>query len=108
MWLAFALSFIALSGFAALGAVVLNLSAGLSLQVVGTLMAAFSFGGLVGSGLSGFLLDRFGSRIGLWFWSGACTASWLTLSLTVGTGMGIGLIATMAFAGAAMTVHKAH
>jgi AAHS family 4-hydroxybenzoate transporter-like MFS transporter len=103
MWLTFALSFIALSGFAALGAVVLNLTAGFSLQVVGTLMAAFSLGGLVGSGLSGFVLDRFGPRIGLWFWYGACTASWLTLGLTVGTGMGIGMIATMAFAGAAMT-----
>lgn len=101
MWVTFALSFTSLTAFATLGAVVLNLTAGLTLSATGSLMAIFSIGGLVGSALSGFVLDRFGSRIGLWFWYGASTAGWLALGAIGHAGL-TGFI-LMALAGAAMT-----
>lgn len=101
MWTVFALSFVSLSSFAALGPVILNLTASLPLQTAGSLMVTFSLGGLVGTAVSGFVLDRLGSRTGLTLWYAGSTVCWLFLAFNV-NGEASGHIAIL-FAGAAMT-----
>lgn len=103
MWMAFALSFASLSSFAALGPTVLSLTPGLSLAIAGTMMMAFSLGGIVGSSVSGFILDRWGARFGLTFWYMATTCCWLLLAfnLSPGTsGLAVALLAGIAMTGA--------
>lgn len=101
MWTVFALSFVSLSSFAALGPVILNLTAKLPLQAVGSLIVTFSLGGLLGSAVSGFVLDRLGPKVGLTLWYAGSTACWLLFAFNV-NGEAIGHV-TVFLAGAAMT-----
>ncbi|TWB02438.1 MFS transporter [Bradyrhizobium stylosanthis] len=101
MWTVFALSFVSLSSFAALGPVILNLTADLPLQTAGSLMVTFSLGGLVGTAVSGFVLDRLGPKAGLTLWYAGSTACWLLFAFNV-NGEASGHIAIL-LAGAAMT-----
>lgn len=101
MWMVFAFSFVSLSSFAALGPVVLNLTAGLPLETAGSLMVTYSLGGLAGSAISGFVLDRWGARFGLTMWYVGATAGWLFLAFNVDGGLS-GHVAIL-LAGAAMT-----
>jgi AAHS family 4-hydroxybenzoate transporter-like MFS transporter len=101
MWTVFALSFVSLSSFAALGPVILNLTANLPLQTAGSLMVTFSLGGLVGSAVSGFVLDRLGPKTGLTLWYAGSTACWLFFAFNI-NGETTGHVAIL-LAGGAMT-----
>lgn len=101
MWAAFALSFASLSSFAALGPTVLSLAPGLSLATAGTMMMTFSLGGILGSSVSGFILDRRGARFGLTFWYAVTTCCWLLWAFNLDPGAIGHLVALLA--GVAMT-----
>jgi AAHS family 4-hydroxybenzoate transporter-like MFS transporter len=101
MWMVFAFSFVSLSSFAALGPVILNLTAGLPLATTGSLMVTFSLGGLAGSAISGFVLDRWGPKIGLAAWYAGATVGWLLLAFNIDGGLSGH--AAILIAGAAMT-----
>lgn len=96
MWSAFALSFASLSSFSALGPTVLSFTAGLPLATAGTMMMTFSLGGILGSSISGFMLDRWGARFGLTFWYAATTCSWLLFAFALGSGPGGHFVALLA------------
>lgn len=103
MWMAFALSFASLSSFSALGPTVLSFTARLPLATAATLMTTFSLGGILGSGVSGFVLDRWGARFGLTLWYVATTGCWLLFAFKLDSGVGghaIALLAGIAMTGA--------
>lgn len=96
MWGAFALSFASLSSFSALGPTVLSFTAGLPLATAGTMMVAFSLGGILGSSISGFMLDRWGARFGLTIWYAAATCCWLLFAFALDPGLSGHFVAFLA------------
>lgn len=81
LWIAFVLSIATTTSFSAWTPSVLMMVGDLPPQTVGNLMAAVGLGGLVGTMLSGFLLDRLGARTGLVLWFLAGAGGWMVLSL---------------------------
>ncbi|MGX7895965.1 MFS transporter [Tsuneonella sp. HG222] len=65
LWATFSFSFVVPTTLAAWSGTLFNQGFGLAIEEAGLLIAVFSFGGLLGSGTSGFVMDRWGPGITL-------------------------------------------